>query len=128
MKIYNILRSSDTPSSIDSKIEFIEERFSFYAFIFQGFWFFYHKLWLHGITILTIEGALSAALNCGLINNIAFFSIELPFMLLVALQANSWYIENMVKNKHLFIDIIIAKNLDEAKLKFYQTHGDLNNV
>lgn len=56
-----------------------------------------------------------------IINNQIFNSIELVLALIIAIFANSWHIEHLKKSGYQ-LDIIAAKNSEEAKLKFYQQH------
>lgn len=119
MKIYNILYTKSLESLLEKKLIFIEENFSITAFLFQVFWLLYHKIWVPAIIVILTNIALSIFLQKKIINNQIFNSLELVLALIIAIFANSWHIDHL-KNSGYQLDIIAAKNPEEAKLKFYQ--------
>ena len=121
MKTYNILYTESLTSPIEKKLIAIEEKTSIIAFLFQAFWLLYHKIWTPAIIVILTNIILSMSLKKGLINNTIFNSLEVIIALIIAIFANSWYIDKL-KNSGYQLDIIAAKNSEEAKLKFYQQY------
>lgn len=118
MKIYNILTFTEDklhPSSL-----FIEEKFSLSALFLQFIWLIYRRLWIQSITVLIAQIILLLLLKTNIINNVTFISIELVLFFIVGSFANTWYIKNLIKRKYKLSHVIIANNLDEARLRFYQ--------
>ena len=122
MKIYNVLTKDNFKYTF-----FIEESFSFFALIFQSLWLLYHKLWFQGTLILLIQYAIFKAVNTSYISTEIGLSLELIIATILAIFAKTWYIEKMKKNDYQ-LDIIVAKNIDEAKFRFYQLTMDQKNV
>ena len=121
MKTYNLLISNDLRKSFYKNEDtiVIEEKFSFMAFFFQVFWLLYNKIWKPAIIVLLINVLLLIALQTKMINDQIFHSLQFVVSITIGLFANSWYIENL-KRKQYPQTIIVAKNIDEAKLRFYQ--------
>ena len=120
MKIYNVLSLNKQDEPVEKQILFIEESFSFTALCFQSLWFLYYKMWLPALTILFAQACLLTLLQTRNITSVMFVELGLVGCLLIAFFANTWRI-NDLKNKNYKSDCIIAaKNLDEAKLRFYQ--------
>ncbi len=121
MKTYNLLISNDLRKSFYKNEDtiVIEEKFSFMAFFFQVFWLLYNKIWKPAIIVLLINVLLLIALQTKMINDQFFHSLQFVVSITIGLFANSWYIENL-KRKQYPQTIIVAKNIDEAKLRFYQ--------
>ena len=52
---------------------------------------------------------------------------ELMIAIILAIFAKTWYIKKM-KNNNYQLSVIVAKNLDDAKLHFYQLTMDQKDV
>ncbi len=118
MRIYNVLISKNQ----DEDPVFIEEKFSFTSFIFQSLWFFYHRLWIPAIALILIEYGESLLLKKGIIDETIFYSLRFSLIFFAAIFANTWYIESLKKKNYTLAGVIAAKNLDQAKLRFYQNN------
>ena len=118
MRIYNVLISKNQ----DAAPIFIEEKFSFASFIFQSLWFFYHKLWIPAIALILMEYGESLLLKKGIIDEAIFYSLRFSLIFFAAIFANTWYIESLKKKNYILAGVIAAKNLDQAKLRFYQNN------
>ncbi len=123
MKIYNVLVKSEAQSSTRDVLPvFIEEKFSLNGFVFQGLWLLYHKLWILAAIFVAINIVFSSLLNMGLINQASFYLFQLLMALCVAQFANTWYVEKLRRQNYEFIGVIAARNLESAKLRFYQEY------
>jgi hypothetical protein len=115
MHIYNVL----TKNSNSENIIFVEEGFSFSAFIFQSIWLLYHQIWNAAFTLLSIQSGLLFFLKNGTINEQIFYSLIMLSAFITAFFGRTWYIAKLKKNYQIN-RIIVAKNLEEAKLSFYK--------
>ena len=97
MKIYNILHTESLESSLEIKLISIEEKTSIKAFLFQAFWLLYHKIWTPAILVILTNIILTISLQKKIINNNIFNSLELIVALTIAIFANSWHIEYLIK-------------------------------
>lgn len=125
MKIYNVLVAANQEKKSIKKPIFIEEGFSLISFIFQSLWFFYYKLWSFAIGLLILEYVISLLFKNNIIEGITFYGIKLYIAFIVAMFARTWYLESLRRKNYKIEAVIAAKNLDEAKLRFYQL-GDVN--
>lgn len=122
MKIYQILTKSNSKD-----VFFIEESFSIFAFIFQSLWLIYHKLWFQAILVLIVQYIIFKIVDNNYINTDLGLIFELMIAIILAIFAKTWYIKKM-KNNNYQLSVIVAKNLDDAKLHFYQLTMDQKDV
>ena len=122
MKIYQILTKSNSKD-----VFFIEESFSIFAFIFQSLWLIYHKLWFQAILVLIAQYIIFKVVDNNYINPDLGLIFELMIAIILAIFAKTWYIKKM-KNNNYQLSVIVAKNLDDAKLHFYQLTMDQKDV
>lgn len=127
MKIYSILVKPKVQSSTqDVQPLFIEENFSLTSFIFQGLWLLYHRLWIPAAIFVAINIVLSSLLNMHLINQASFYLFHLGMALCIAHFSNAWYVDKLRKKDYEFIGVIAARNIESAKLRFYQEYYEEN--
>ena len=121
MKLYSALIKKDSAGKIED-IALPKEGFSFYAFIFSGLWFLYHKMWR--------EALLVALLNCVFIflgkflSNFDYVSLEIIFAFMIAINANAWLFEHLKKKNYTFVGVIFGNNLAGARVNFLKNYGD----
>ena len=94
----------------------LKEGFSFFAFLFSGLWFLYHRMWKELLALIMI--------------NIAFFMlgkffldfnkilVETAFLFLVALNATYWLCDHLKKKGYEFVGIVFGENSTNAKIRF----------
>lgn len=114
MKIYSVFEQND------KKTVFIEERFSIIACFFQVFWLAYNKIWLATCVMVTVYLIINYMARANFIGEEMLFSFKVIIALVIAAFAKTWYIESLKRKKYKLKSIIAVKNLDEAKLRFYQ--------
>ena len=123
MKIYSILIDKEklqASNKLDLAPVFIEESFSFSAFIFQSLWLFYNRVWIFGIGLIILDYALMSLFENEIMNSFVFYGIKMAITVFVALFSKGWYVWSLQRKNYQVVDIIAAKDLDEAKLRFYQ--------
>ena len=122
MKIYNVMTLLDVKKN--DQVLFVEEGFSFSAFCLQGLWLLYYKVWTLAVVIIIFQSCLYSLHKIEKINDTLFYGFGFSVAFFVALFAKTWHIESLKKNGYKFTTVIAAKNLDEAKLRFYQIFGE----
>lgn len=113
MKSFNVLTRSN-------ELLLIEEAFSLQALVFQVFWLIYHRLWKHVAIFVSLFLCGILLLNFGIIGTGYLLKMELISSLVIASFAKTWLIQKLQNNNFKLAGIVVAKNLDEAKLKFFQ--------
>ncbi len=115
MKPYNALIKKNKEGKIEDVI-LLKEGFSFFAFLFSGLWFLYHRMWKELLALIMI--------------NIAFFMlgkffldfnkilVETAFLFLVALNATYWLCDHLKKKGYEFVGIVFGENSTNAKIRF----------
>jgi hypothetical protein len=113
MKIFEVYINQKKDSII-----LLENKFSIYAFIFGLFWFASHKLWQAVIYIVIFNLAISIISHYVGNNFSIYINIGLMFMLgIFAYNIYSYY---LIKFGYILSTIVVAKNKDEAYMKFYE--------
>lgn len=121
MKIYSVYINK---KQADPDPIFIEEGFSFLALIFQSLWFFYHKIWIPSFSLIIINFLLFFCFDKGLITSFVYYGLDISFAIFVALFANDWYALSLKSKNYEFTDVIVASNIENAKLRFYKNNTD----
>ncbi|AHX03343.1 hypothetical protein ECHHL_0172 [Ehrlichia chaffeensis str. Heartland] len=100
-------------------IVFVQDEFSFMAFIFSILFTFYNKLWLLSfISIVILSGIYIMYNTLNLINLPIYLSVNLLYSLYIASSYPDWYQAKLKKMGYKIHDVIFAENLISAKLKF----------
>jgi hypothetical protein len=115
MKIYNAFIKKNKEGKVED-IVFVKEGFSFFAFLFSGLWFLYHKMWSEFFVFLLASTALSYGFE--FIPEFDKFFLELAFVFIVALNANYWLCENLKNKNYEFVGLVFGGNRTEAKIRF----------
>ena len=114
MQVYNVFVHELQENSV-----FVEDKISFSAFFFQVIWLLYHKLWLPALMVLLLEIIVFQILEKEIISNLLALGLELVILSMVAIHAKCWYIQKLKSKGYKFNTVIVAKSLDEARLRFY---------
>ena len=123
MKIYSVLVNkggAGVQNKSDLPPIFIEEKFSIMAFLFQSLWLLYNRIWMSAIILIILEYSLFSLFENGLITEFTFYGVKMSIAVFVAISAKSWYIESLKRKNYQVVDVLVVKDLDEAKLRFYQ--------
>jgi hypothetical protein len=115
MKIYNALIKKNKEGKIEDII-LLKEGFSFFAFLFNGLWFLYHKMWSEFLAILLVNFLI--AYMGDFLPVIDKILLEISFIFLVALNANYWLCEYLKKKDYNFVGLVFGHDKIHAKLRF----------
>ena len=116
MKLFNIYIKKLPDQTIKDLI-IIKNGFSFLAAIFNIFWFLQRKMWRESLVFILVS------IIFGLIFRNIWLDIAdlcmFGLMLMIGLNANYWYEQNLLSQNYQFFGCVYGKNEDEAKLKFF---------
>ncbi|WP_081712327.1 Erum7620/ECH_0207 family putative T1SS effector [Ehrlichia muris] len=118
MQPFIIYKHQKKINTLDS-IVFVQDRFSFMAFIFSVFFTLYNKLWL--LSFISVSVFTGTYLMYHILNFISFptyLSINMLYMFYMALSYPDWYQAKLKNMGYRIHDIIFAESLLSAKLKF----------
>lgn len=115
MKPYNALIKKNKEGKIEDVI-LLKEGFSFFAFLFSGLWFLYHRMWKELLALILINIAF-AILGKFYPNSNKIF-LEFSFLLIIALNATYWLCEHLKKKGYEFVGIVFGENCVNAKIRF----------
>lgn len=121
MQPYSALIKKNKEGKIEDVV-LLKDGFSFSAFLFNGLWFLYHKMWkeLLAVVLINVVFAKLADFSPGF-NNI-FLQASLIFM--IALNANYWFCQHLINKGYQFSGISFGANCDEARLNFVKNFSD----
>ena len=117
MKLFNIYTKKSKNNPIEDLIA-VGNCFSFSAFLFSFLWFLQHKMWKESITVLVINIIFGIVIHRGWFSSYDAIIIELGLLLIIGLNAQYWYEQNLLGQDYQFIGCVFGKNKDEAKLRF----------
>ncbi|MCE3231869.1 MAG: hypothetical protein K0R98_126 [Rickettsiaceae bacterium] len=118
MKIYTIHIDKNNPEYLE-RAEFIQEGFSLWAAVFLVFWAIFHRMWLCAAALIVANICFITMENSGIINHSVSLVLQLGFIAYVGFEANNWYRRSLERKGYEFYEIIAAKNIEEAKYKFF---------
>lgn len=119
MKLYNVLTLNNKDGKTDDVI-FLKEGFSWLAFIFNIFWFLYHKMWKESFALLLIAGVFVLFEESKIIYGDSKIIVEILLDFIIALNAYHWLCESLIKKGYQFEGVIFAKNAAQARLRYVQ--------
>lgn len=118
MKIFNVLRNHN--ESKNEAFIFVEDHFSISAFLFQFLWLLYKRIWTPAVILIIIECILMLLDQNKILDQTIIFQLKLVTSVFIGICANDWYLTQLKKNNYQVIDVIVARNLEEAQLSFYR--------
>ena len=99
-------------------IKYIEETFSIRAMLFNVVWLLYNRLFFQGIIATLLIIMLAILVKISALTFSSACHIYICYAIYLGLNAHNWVELIIMKNGYIYKDIILAKNLDEAKEKF----------
>lgn len=120
MKIFAIYL--DPKKDIDQAI-FVSENFSIFAFILGFFWALYHRLWWIAGIVIALLFCLNQLESRNFISSQIGAVIEFGSFLFLGLAASDLQEKSLSKRGYILSEIVAAKNLDEAKMRYFQRYG-----
>lgn len=95
----------------------IDDRFSWFAFLFGGLWFLWHRVWFVGVVVILADLAIAyAAFSTGQL--VLGYAFDLALALLVGLEAQNWRLEAALSKGFRVADIVEADNSETAFEKY----------
>ncbi|RZI47782.1 DUF2628 domain-containing protein [Rickettsiales endosymbiont of Peranema trichophorum] len=92
----------------------VPEDFSLVAMFFGPLWMLYHRMWKQLLCFLVLLLVIN---SLGLCNRSAsIFAVMLS--LYIGLSAHTWLQQKYLRMGYKLKDVVVAKTLDEARLKF----------
>lgn len=121
-KSHHIFSIYTDPDSADAPIEVIAERFSFWAFLFHGFWLIYHRAYLSGIIWFMAYGAVGALSAFMGIPEDMIAIIQLGMQIWLGFEGHSLRAQEALRKGMQFEGVYIAHNAQDAELRYLETH------
>ena len=84
------------------------------AFLFSGFWFLYHRMYKEFIVLIVFAIVLSSITQ--LIGEFAKLAVEIMFSVLIALNANYWFVLSLRSKKYNLAGMAFGDDDDEVKI------------
>jgi hypothetical protein len=117
MKLFNIYIKKSENQAIED-LAVIKNGFSIFAFLFNILWFLQHKMWRESIALIVVNAVFGFVFHRDWFGTLDMFGLEFGLALIIGLNANYWYEQNLLAQKYQFVGCVFGKNRDEAKLRF----------
>lgn len=105
------------------KTIFLQDGFSFKAFIFTIFWTLYNKLYFISLLLLTSLVAIDLLIvNFYVDGSIAALMNTLIVPLICGLNGKQWLCQSLLRRKFTLTGVVIANNITDAQMKFFSEH------
>ena len=106
----------------EEKAEFIEDGFSFLAFLLGGFWLLYHRLWLASFVFIVVSVSIRMASNADIITSISAEIAMLSLQLLIGLEAQNLRRTKLRAKGYKEMATITAEGHMQAARRFFAYH------
>ncbi len=104
----------------NNELVLIEESFSVKALIFQVFWLVYYKMWNYVAIFVLLYFSCMLFLKLHIIDINLMLKIDVILSLIIGAFAKTWLIATLKNYGFDLKAVIVAKNAEEAKLKFFE--------
>ena len=104
--------------------EFVQEGFNIFAFIFNGFWMFYHKIWVSGIVIILLMGAIAALAPTFGFNPLSALVLRIGLQIMIGLEANDLRRKHLSKKGYIVSDVVAGSTLLDAQQRYFDRQFD----
>jgi hypothetical protein len=115
MKLYNALIKKNEEGKI-ADVVLLKEGFSFFAFLFSGLWFLYHRMWVEFLALILIN--ITFAFLGNFSSDFDKIFLEVAFIFILAINANHWLCDHLRKKNYQFVGLVFGTNCENAKLRF----------
>ena len=105
------------------KVLFVRDGFYFWAFVASIIWLIWNRLWLALIGYIALSLAAEFALRFVGASSGTHFLVMFVFALLVGLEAGSLRRWKYSRGKWRQLDVVVAKNEEEAERRFFDRGG-----
>jgi uncharacterized membrane protein YccF (DUF307 family) len=118
MKTYLVF-AKNVQDSADESL-FIEESFSKTAMYLNFFWLLINGLWKEFASIFISLVVVATLTNMAIISHLSFIVVFVILGFYLGLSSSEFESKKLIKLGYENVDVIIAKDADEAKYKFFQ--------
>ena len=119
MRIFSVYIRKNHKLDIEDPI-FLEEGFSWRAGILNVFWFLYHRMWVALIAFFALILVFKTLIEYDVVNDITFLALYLLMIFVIGIFATSLQSLYLKSKNYILHDIICAKNIDLARLKYFE--------
>lgn len=98
---------------------FVEEGFSFSAFVFNMFWAIYHRAWLAALVIFAVINVLSYLEIKQILSQEGVMALNIGLLLVVGFEASDWYQTALKRRGYILMDIVTGRNEEQAQQRFF---------
>jgi hypothetical protein len=116
-KLYTVHLNPDAPEPYET-LRLIPESFSIGAFVFNGLWLIYHRVWLWGVMFLAIIVALGGASVAMPEHAPSFAVLRMVVSWYIGLQGYDMVRAALKRQGYLLVDVVAANSLIEAQQRF----------
>lgn len=120
MKTYVVYTPAGDPKGLE-KAEFVEEGFSWIAFIFALFWALYHRMWWLTLAIMVAAGVLTTLNQAGLLSLAGLGVLRLGGTFLIGLCAPDLRGWSLKRRGYVLADIVTGHDLVAAQQRFFDS-------
>jgi hypothetical protein len=115
MQPYNTLIKKNKEGKIEDII-LLKDGFSITAFLFNGLWFLYHRMWKEFLAVILINIIVAKLADFSTNFDDIFLQITLVFM--ISLNANYWFCQHLINKGYQFVGMSFGSNCEDARLSF----------
>jgi hypothetical protein len=122
VRIYLVHVAPDTGVSDPAPV-LLKDGFSFFAFLFTGFWALWHRMWLVGAFIFGGWFLLKATLALTGASDELALIISLAFSVIIGFSANDWLSASLVKRGYTVAGLVAAPRFEAALRRWFDLRG-----
>lgn len=97
---------------------FIEEGFSFTAFVFNIAWLFFHRLWLQAIMLFAILVLINELHSIGVFTKLIKILLSSAVCAYIGFAGRDFLRWRLYREGYEFKDVVVANSVDEAEYKY----------
>lgn len=118
MKIYTVYVNKSCADYLENA-RFIKEGFSLWAAVFHVFWAIFNRMWLCAAALIVVNICFFVLEKYGIMSANTLAILQTAFFFILGFEANDWKRADLEKKGWQQLDIIAAKNEQEAQARFY---------
>jgi hypothetical protein len=126
-KLFTVHIHPDGAQPYDST-RFVPEGFSVLAFLFHGFWLWFHRAWLAGLCVISVIVALHMAGESSMLSLASVGLLQFLTRIFIGLQAYDMQRSALKKRGFVLVDVVAAESLLDAQQKFFERRTVSANV
>jgi hypothetical protein len=120
-RVYTVHINPKLPAPYENPV-FVQEGFSFFAFILTGLWTLYHRLWWPTFGIITCNLLIIEMFDTGTLDMIGRTILETGLMVLVGFEGNDWRRNKLAKQGYVIADIVTGDSFMRAEQRFFDRY------